>query len=80
MPGRREFLATLRGRVPLARVDASCLESGGVICRACRDACDARAITFAARPTAPFIDAALCTGCGQCACVCPAGAIAVAGP
>ena len=80
MPSRREFFAALRGREARARVDASCLEAKGVICRACRDACDARAIAFTARPAPPGIDPALCTGCGQCVPVCPTTAIALTAP
>jgi ferredoxin-type protein NapF len=79
MPSRREFLA-LRPRAALARVQPSCLESSGVVCRACRDACDERAIAFQARPAPPLIDPSRCTGCGACAKVCPASAIAVASP
>jgi len=80
MPTRREFLAAFRGGKPIAAVHARCLESRGVVCRACRDACDAGAIAFTPRPAPPRIDAALCTGCGQCVPVCPAGAIAIPAP
>jgi ferredoxin-type protein NapF len=57
----------------------SCLSLNGISCRACEDACDPRAIRFrlmtGGRAT-PVLDEALCTGCGECAYTCPAGAVA----
>lgn len=63
-----------------ARIDEGCLEGRGVSCRACEDACEARALR--ARPqiggTAVMVlDAEACTGCGACVPVCPVDAIAI---
>ncbi len=59
-------------------VDASCLNRRGVECRVCGDACDARALRFtpARGGIAQLkVDAAACTGCGDCVSVCPVQAI-----
>lgn len=57
-----------------AELGGGCLADQGVTCRACGEACDARAIRFQLRvggPALPAIDAAQCTGCGHCLAVCP---------
>ncbi|WP_218127620.1 4Fe-4S dicluster domain-containing protein [Belnapia rosea] len=48
----------------------------------CRDACLSEAIRFSlARGGAvPRVEAEICTGCGDCASVCPVSAIALASP
>ncbi|MBN7784216.1 ferredoxin-type protein NapF [Ponticoccus gilvus] len=61
-----------------AVITDSCLSLNGIACRACEDACDARAIRFrlmTAGRAAPVLDADQCTGCGECAFTCPAGAV-----
>ncbi|WP_353475838.1 ferredoxin-type protein NapF (plasmid) [Salipiger sp. H15] len=61
-----------------AVVSDSCLSLNGVSCRACEDSCDPRAIRFrlmTAGRAAPILDTDCCTGCGDCAVTCPAGAI-----
>jgi ferredoxin-type protein NapF len=60
-----------------------CLELHGVTCRACEDACEARALR--ARPrrggTAVMsVDVDACTGCGGCIAVCPTDAIRLVPP
>lgn len=58
----------------------ACLTRQGVVCRSCGDACDARAIAFRPRPggvAQPELDAAACTGCGECLTVCPTRAITI---
>lgn len=59
-------------------IQAGCLAEGGIVCRVCGEHCDSRAITI--RPAVggrarPILDAAACTGCGECVAACPAGAI-----
>jgi ferredoxin-type protein NapF len=86
-PGRRAFL---RGRVALSRpaetpraaIAGHCLAFHAVSCSSCRDACGERAIVF--RPelggARPLVLARACTGCGDCAEVCPVDAIAICQP
>jgi ferredoxin-type protein NapF len=65
-------------RRPLARIGAACVEPRGVTCRRCGDSCDANAISFRliGRGRAEArVDEAACTGCGECAPVCPVEAI-----
>jgi ferredoxin-type protein NapF len=61
-----------------ARIEGRCLSAIGVICRACGDACDQRAIRFRIRTGGRVqvdIVAELCNGCGFCYAFCPEGAI-----
>lgn len=86
-PERRAFL---RGRVSLSRpvvapraaIAGHCLAFHAVACSSCRDACGERAIVF--RPefggARPLVLANACTGCGECADVCPVNAIAIHSP
>ena len=82
--GRRSLLG-LRApaaRKPRAVIGNQCLNIKGVICDACKDACDARAIVrvrSVGRVAALSVSADLCTACGDCASVCPADAIAIEG-
>ncbi|WP_293859271.1 4Fe-4S dicluster domain-containing protein [uncultured Alsobacter sp.] len=65
----------------VARIGAGCVEPAGVSCRRCGEACDTSAITFAplgGGRTMPRLAADRCTGCGDCASVCPVSAIALA--
>lgn len=64
----------------VAHIGAGCFEPQGIACRACEDACEARALR--ARPqlggTAVMtLDPEACTGCGACVSVCPAEAITI---
>lgn len=77
---RREFLLgrAPRPAAPQAIIGTGCLEGGGIVCQACRDACLPLAVRFLPAPggaSHPVIDASRCTGCGECIEVCPAGAI-----
>jgi ferredoxin-type protein NapF len=61
-----------------ARILETCLSLQGVSCRACEDACEARAISFRLRPggrALPVLEAESCTGCGECAATCPSQSI-----
>jgi len=66
-----------------AVISTGCLSAQGVVCRACGDHCQARAIRFrlatAGRSFAQ-LDLARCTGCGACVAVCPAGAMTMQVP
>ena len=60
------------------QVDDRCLNRRGIECRVCGEACDTRALRFvpARGGIAQLqIDAAACTGCGDCVGVCPVRAI-----
>jgi ferredoxin-type protein NapF len=78
---RRQFLR-LRGAVtPAATISDQCLALRGVICDSCRDICEEDAIRFTGltqRVPTPAILSARCTGCGECAPVCPSQAIHIA--
>ncbi|WP_434057817.1 4Fe-4S dicluster domain-containing protein [Bradyrhizobium japonicum] len=57
----------------------ACVERHGVVCRRCVEACEHSAIRILAREKlGAAIDAAACTGCGDCIPVCPVEAIALA--
>lgn len=61
-----------------ARIGAGCLSYTGIDCRMCGDHCDHGAIRF--RPLGrgrwlPIIEEGGCTGCGDCAGVCPVKAV-----
>lgn len=61
-----------------AWVGERCLSVQGITCRACEDACDARAIRFRLAlggRSRPLIDLDRCTGCGGCSHSCPVQAI-----
>ena len=58
---------------------SACVERHGVVCRRCVEACEHSAIRILAREKlGAVIDAAACTGCGDCIPVCPVEAIALA--
>ena len=62
-----------------AQFKPSCLSSNGIVCRACGDVCDTRAIQFQLQTggrAKPDIDPTLCNGCGACVAVCPVQAVA----
>jgi ferredoxin-type protein NapF len=55
-----------------------CVERHGVSCRRCAEVCDHSAIRILDREgRGAVIDAAACTGCGECVPVCPVEAIAM---
>lgn len=61
-----------------AVVGTRCLAAHGVVCRACGDHCEARAIRFRLAPAGRSfaqVDLGRCTGCGACVGVCPAQAV-----
>ena len=65
----------------MGQTEGDCLARRGVVCETCRDVCAAGAIRFRpalGRVATPEIDLARCTGCAECAAVCPAAAIGLA--
>lgn len=66
-----------------AAISDTCFSLSGISCRACEDGCDRRAIRFrlmTAGRAAPLIDPDACNGCGECAHICPTGAIVFQNP
>ena len=62
------------------RIAENCLSATGVVCRACGDHCETRAIRFTLLTqgrSLPEINFRSCTGCGQCITVCPTNAISI---
>jgi ferredoxin-type protein NapF len=63
-----------------ARISLRCMAMRGILCRACDEHCEPRAVRFELLPagrSVPSINDDLCNGCGECARVCPAQAIAL---
>lgn len=61
-----------------ATITENCFSLTGISCRACEDACEPRAIRFRLMPggiAKPVLAQDKCTGCGECAFTCPAGAV-----
>ncbi len=63
-----------------AVISDACFSRRGIICRSCGEICESRAIRF--KPSLGGrsqieIEAASCTGCGECVHVCPAHAIEI---
>ncbi|KAA2212990.1 4Fe-4S dicluster domain-containing protein [Teichococcus oryzae] len=67
---------------PVAGIAPSCLAFRGIACMSCRDACSTGAIRFTLvrGGAVPRVEADACTGCADCAALCPASAITVAAP
>ena len=63
-----------------AEVGGDCLSARGIVCRACGESCDERAIRFQLEVggiARPLLDAERCSGCGECFAVCPVKAIRI---
>ena len=74
---RRQLLG---GAAPVAAISDRCFAVEGIYCRSCGDVCAERAIGFTLLPggrAVAAVDPDLCTGCGDCAPVCPASAISL---
>lgn len=66
-----------------AVIGARCLAANGVVCRACGDHCETKAIRFRLAPggrSFAQVDLARCTGCGACVAVCPVAAVTMQVP
>lgn len=64
--------------VRIAAIGSACVEPKGVSCRRCGEVCDENAIRFVPLPggrAAPMLNAAMCSGCGECLAPCPVSAI-----
>jgi ferredoxin-type protein NapF len=79
LPSRRALLTgRVSTRAPIAVIGEACLARHNIVCRTCNESCDAGAILIrlaVGSAGLPQVDAGACTGCGDCAPVCPAGAI-----
>lgn len=67
----------------LVHIAEGCLPHQGVDCRTCGERCDIDAIRFKPRrggPALPEIEAACCTGCGECIADCPTRAMTMVRP
>lgn len=65
----------------VAQVAANCLAVSGVTCSVCADPCEPRALRvkpLVGGRALPIVDTNACTGCGDCAKVCPVGALVLA--
>ena len=63
-----------------ATILPNCLSLNAIVCRACGDACEERAISFKLElggVARPLLNREICTGCGECFAVCPIKAVAV---
>jgi ferredoxin-type protein NapF len=59
-------------------IKSDCLARNGVVCRSCAERCEERAIRFQLQiggRALPEVDAAACSGCGECVGICPSGSI-----
>jgi len=70
------------GEPPVAVIGSSCFALQGIACMSCRDACPTGAVRFelALGGARPRVEAADCTGCGDCSTACPADAIQLSSP
>ncbi len=79
LPSRRALLTgRISSRAPIAVFGDACLARKNIVCRSCSESCDAGAILIrlaVGGAGVPQLDAAACTGCGDCVAVCPASAI-----
>jgi ferredoxin len=86
--GRSSRRAFLGGRAPppagpteRITIAETCLARRNIVCGICRDECPQGAIRMRpaiGRVPVPIVDAERCTGCGDCARICPAEAIVIA--
>lgn len=62
-----------------AVISGHCVETKGVVCRACEESCQTNAISFKPKlgGATPVIDIGNCTGCGACVRPCPVKAISM---